>query len=450
MSSTHRPYTVDATIAAVASPPGEGAIAIVRISGREALSVARRIFSGPIHTYASHTAHHGRVVDEEGRTIDEVLLLVMHAPRTYTGEDTVEIFCHGGSLVTRRVLEAAIRAGAQAALPGEFSFKAFMNGKLDLAQAEAVQQLIAARSEGALRTAGDQLQGALSKRIITFQKQLVDVAATLEAWVDFPEEGLEFASLDELIDHLERVCGEMRELEASFHDGRRLREGLALCLVGRPNVGKSSLLNALLGVQRAIVTDIPGTTRDLIEEELRLGGLPIRLIDTAGIHETEEIVEKEGICRTMDAMQRADLVLLVLDASRPLRDEERVLLKSAGRPLVIWNKIDLAKPPLALEGAIPICAKSGEGLERLREAILQRVGQTAQRDLLITSLRHKEALGHAVLSCEQLISGLKEGVSPEFLTSDIRSVLTHLGCILGSDVTQEILSAIFSKFCVGK
>jgi tRNA modification GTPase len=443
------------TIAAVATPPGEGGIAVIRISGDHAIDVAAKVYSGPIRTYQSHTLHFGRIVDEVGNTVDEVLIVVMLAPRSYTGENTVEIQCHGGSLITRRVLETVLKAGARAARPGEFTFKAYMNGKLDLAQAEAVQELIGAKNQLALQAAEKQLQGALSKKISSFQKELVDIAAILEAWVDFPEEGLEFASLEEVVTILEETKKKMEDLSHTFHDGKIVHEGLSLCLIGSPNVGKSSLMNALLGKERAIVTDIPGTTRDLLEADMRLSGLHFRLLDTAGIRDTVEIVEQEGIRRSKQAMQEADLILLVLDSERGISPDDHKLIQEAPsqKTLLIWNKVDLPSSSSKPEQAVSISAKLGTGFNDLYAAIdrlIWRKGPPAKDEVVITNLRHYQALNGAITSLNTLISGLKTGISPEFLASDMRKTLTDLGLIIGTDITEEILSAIFSKFCVGK
>ena len=457
MHYNHRPFQKSDTIAAIATPPGEGAIAVIRISGQRAIDVAEKIFSGPVRGYKSHSAHFGNILAENGSIIDSVLLLPMRAPRSYTGEETVEIHCHGGSIVTRRVLERIFEAGARAAAPGEFSLQAFLNGKIDLAQAEAVQQLIAARNELALQAAEKQLQGTLSKRIGHFQKNLTETAAVLEAWVDFPEEGLEFASMEELISDLEKITFEMRQLQATFHEGKTIHQGLSLCLLGSPNVGKSSLMNALLGKERAIVTEIAGTTRDLLEDELRLSGLHFRLIDTAGIRETEEIVEKEGIRRSKGAMQEADLILLLLDASRPLTDGDRELLNIVPKEktILVWNKIDLRKPLEAIDwhSTIHISAKERVGLDHLRAAIDQTIwkkGPPSKEEIVITQERHFQALSNALLACESVIAGLQQGLSPEFISSDLRHALNELGMIIGTNVSEDILTSIFSKFCLGK
>ncbi len=455
MQFVHRPYQLDDTIAAVATPPGEGGVAIIRISGKHALQVAEKIFSGPVSSFASHTAHFGKILDAEGRVIDEALLLPMHAPRSYTGEDIVEVHCHGGSLITRKVLEVVLQAGARAAGPGEFTFKAFMHGKLDLTQAEAVQALISARSDLALHFAEQQLQGALSKQVSAFQKELTDIAAILEAWVDFPEEGLEFASMEELLTQLSKIQERMAKLAASFHDGKKLHEGLTLCLAGPPNAGKSSLMNALLGKERAIVTEIPGTTRDLLEADLSVGALNFRLVDTAGIRHTEERIEQEGIARTRSAIDEADLILLVFDATQ-VESSEALIEETAGKKtLIVWNKSDLLNSTRSHPTLPSVCvsAKERHGLEELRQKIDQLIWQNGlptKEEVLITSLRHKQALTQAIEALNTLIDGLQMGTSPEFLASDMRKALNELGTIIGTNITEDILSAIFSKFCVGK
>jgi tRNA modification GTPase len=454
----HKPYQKGETIAAIATPLGEGGIAVIRISGDNALDVASSIFSGPVKTYKTHTAHFGKIVDQAGNLVDEALILVMRNPRSYTGEDTVEIHCHGGSLITRRVLDTVIKAGARPAQPGEFTFRAFINGKLDLAQAEAVQELIAARSDFALNSAEEQLSGKLSQKITSFQAELVDTAAILEAWVDFPEEGIEFASMEEIIASLESTRHKMDTLRSTFQDGKILHHGLSLCLAGPPNVGKSSLMNLLLGKERAIVTNIPGTTRDLLEDQIRLGGLHFRLTDTAGIRETEEVIEQEGIRRSKQAMKGADLVLLVFDATAPLGEEHQELLASAkpDHTIVVWNKIDLPHTKTetaAFPHQVYLSAKEGTGLDSLRASIdrvIWKKGPPSKEEVFITSARHEAALSQAITFCDSLISGLKSDVSPEFLASDMRAILQELGTIIGTNITEDVLSAIFSKFCIGK
>lgn len=458
MNFIHEPYQPGETIAAIATPPGEGGVAIIRISGKEALDVAARIFTGPVHTYKTHTAHYGQVVNSQKQRVDDVLVLVMLGKRSFTGEDTVEIHCHGGSLITRRVLDVVLAAGARAARPGEFSFKAYMNGKIDLAQAEAIQELICAKNERALDAAENQLKGALSERVSHFQKNLTVIAAILEAWVDFPEEGLEFATMDEVCTELDLHCQQMEKLADTFHDGKILHDGISLCLVGCPNVGKSSLMNALLDKERAIVSPIPGTTRDVLEDHMRLNGLNLRLLDTAGIRTTDELIEQEGIRRSKQAVNDADLILLVLDAAKGIEDEDRELLSMVpkDKTIVIWNKTDLSVQPqvdLAYPHVVPLSAKHKINLDLLRKKIDEVIwikGPPSREEVIVTNVRHQESLLKAIASCRQVIDGLKTGVSPEFLSMDMRQCLSELGKIIGTNITEDILSAIFSKFCIGK
>lgn len=455
----HRPYVPGETIAAIATPPGEGGVAIVRICGAQAFAIAEKVFSKSLLHCPSHTAHFGRVVDAAGSRVDDALALVMRGPSSYTGEDTVELQCHGGSLIARRVLDTVLAAGVRLARAGEFTLRAFLNGKIDLAQAEAVQALIGAKSEQAVDAAHQHLQGALSSKISSFQRQLFDIAAVLEAWVDFPEEGLEFASFEELQTLLGTTLSQMEALVATFHDGKMVHEGISICLVGSPNVGKSSLMNALLDKDRAIVTDIAGTTRDLLEDHLRLNGLHVKLIDTAGLRDTTEHIEKEGIRRSQAAMSDADLVLLVLDASLPLDTTSLSLLdqlRHHPRAIAIWNKMDIALPSLPhlpLAHCVHLSARDRTGLDLLRDTIdkvIWHLGPPAKDEIILTSLRHKDALSSAIAAGHRVLSNLSPTTSPEFLTFDMREALSHLGTILGCDISEDLLSAIFSKFCIGK
>lgn len=458
MEFIHQPYQPGETVAAIATPPGEGGVAIIRISGNQALEVADKIFSGPVSSYQTHTAHYGYILNPRRERIDDVLIIPMLGKRSYTGEDTVEIHCHGGSLITRRVFDIVLAAGARAARPGEFTFKAFINGRIDLAQAEAVQELIGAKNERALDAAEEQLQGRLSQTVATFQHQLTYIAAILEAWVDFPEEGLEFATMEELCRDLEQISQEMQKLVNTFHDGRMIHEGIALCLIGSPNVGKSSLMNTLLDKERAIVSHIPGTTRDVLEDHMRLNGLNFKLMDTAGIRVTDEAIEQEGIRRSKEAMQQADLILLVLDASKKLDDQDRWLIEQMPqeKTIAVWNKIDLPHknlPELPLQHVAKLSARQKLGIEDLHQMIdevIWKKGPPSKEEVIITNVRHKEALIKAIEGCQQLILGLKTQVSPEFLSSDMRQTLSSLGLILGTNITEDVLSAIFSTFCIGK
>ena len=450
-------HQIEQTIAAIATPPGEGGVAVIRVAGAQSIAIVAKVFSGPIRSYPSHTVHLGKVINLNQTIIDEVLVIVMRAPRSYTGEDIVEIHCHGGSLISRRVLETILEAGARAAGPGEFTFRAFMHGKIDLVQAEAVQNLIAAKNDLALHAAEQQLQGQLSKRVMYFQKQLIDIAAMLEAWVDFPEEDLEFASIESVASQLEELREHIFHLAATFQEGKLMSFGPTLCLIGPPNAGKSSLMNVLLGKERAIVTAVAGTTRDTLEEEVLIGNLHFRLIDTAGIRETTEAIEQEGIRRSKEAMRKADLVLLVLDASTPLCPYAHQLLPliEKNKTLLVWNKSDiaLAEPTSVMENSVLISAKNQTGIEDLKQKISQMIwhkGPPSKEEVLITNIRHEQNLLNAAIFLKNVIDGLYAKVSPEFLSYDLQSSLQELGKIIGHDITEDILTAIFSKFCIGK
>ncbi len=440
------------TIAAICTPPGMGAISVIRLSGKEALTYADQIFSGNVPSYASHTAHLGKILGLNGEVIDEVLLLVMHEGRSFTGENTVELMCHGGVHVTQKVLARVLEIGARPANPGEFSERAYRNGRIDLAQAEAIQELIAAKSDQALQAAEKQLAGRLSIQVKDLQKKLTDITAILEAWVDYPEEGLEFATKEEILDILESTKGEMTRLLETFYDGKRLIQGTSLCLLGSPNVGKSSLLNALLDEERAIVTEIPGTTRDLLHEELRIKGYTFRITDTAGIRKTTEVIEEEGIKRSQKAAEKADLLLLILDASREPSFEEKTWIESYPKALIVYNKSDLPHSPHTHPG-LYISAREKRGLEALKEAIVKKAypsSETHNDQIIVTQERHFLALKTAVTSVETVIQGLNSEISPEFLVFDLRAALKQLSLILGTNITEDILGAIFEKFCVGK
>ncbi len=458
MHFTHRPYIPGETIAAIATPPGEGGVAIIRISGDDAIIVGQKIFSRSLKNTPSHTVKYGHVIDSSGKRIDDVLAIPMLGKRSFTGENTLEIHCHGGALISRRILELALNAGARPAGPGEFSFKAFINGKIDLSQAEAIAELIAAKNEIAVDAAEAQLEGKLSEKIKDFQEQLTEIAAVLEARVDFPDEGLEFSEEEVIIADIAAISDKIKNLIDTFQNGRMIHEGLAICLVGSPNVGKSSLMNALLDKNRAIVSSVPGTTRDILEDDMRLNGINIRLIDTAGIRETTEEIEAEGIRRTHSAIADADLVLLVLDANKGIGEEEKNLIAKMpeAKTVTIFNKIDLIKgdfDPKDFPHPVKISALNKWGLEDLTKKIDEVIwekGPPSKEEIIITNIRHKNALQKAHESCERLTEGLIQGISPEFLTPDIRNALYELGSIIGTNVSEDILSAIFSKFCIGK
>lgn len=459
MSSSHYLSRLSETIAALATPPGNGGIAIVRVSGKDAFRYGLTLVR-PTLPVQSHTARLVTIVSKEGDPLDKALCIPFQAPRSFTGEDTIEFHCHGGQLIARRLLDALMSVGIHIALPGEFTFRAFINGKIDLAQAEAIQDLIGAQNETALKVAKEQLDGRLSKEIQKMQTEGSRLAAFFEAWVDFPEEDLEFEPVEKVLEQLVSLENNLHKLLSTYHDGKRIHDGVSICLLGAPNVGKSSLMNALLGKDRAIVSHIAGTTRDVVEDDLRLDGVHCRLIDTAGIRETDELIEGEGVRRSRQAMKRADIVFLVVDASSPHESYIEQLLQEVSESPVclVWNKIDLLPsienlPHYPVKETAYISARSGAGLDDLKQAVhrlLWKSGSLHCDEAMITNARHKEALVMAQESLKKVISGLKEGISPEFISFDMRHFLLHLGSVIGRDVTEDILSQIFSQFCIGK
>lgn len=438
------------TISAIATPPGEGAIAIVRLSGKECLNIMERIYSGPIRKYASHTVHLGKILDREKGIIDSVLVVVMKAPRSYSGEDMVEIHCHGGHLIAKKILKRLLECGSKAAAPGEFTLRAFLNKKMDLTQAEAVQNLISAKSEEALKAAAMQLEGKLSSHIQNLQKELVDLASSLEALIDFPEDGIEIR--DSLCLSLEKSISKMERLLETFAKSGPLFDGISVCITGPVNAGKSTLMNLLAEKEKSIVTSLPGTTRDCIEETISLGGLHLKLIDTAGIRQSEEEIEKEGIKRALKALKEADLAILVLDASRPLNGDDLEILSIAPKEksVLVWNKIDIKEPQEKVDfpHTASISAKENIGLDDLKlvlERLLEK-NSISKEETLITSLRHKESLEKALLHLKRV----KRDTPFEIAMEDIKAALLDLSSIIGFNVSEEILSSIFSKFCIGK
>jgi tRNA modification GTPase len=442
---------VEETIAALATPPGEGALAVIRISGLTALSVADAIFRGSRKpsSMEERKVCWGRIVDARNEVIDEVLLTVFRNPRSYTGEDLVEISGHGGSLVASRVLAAALAAGARMARPGEFTERAFHNGKLDLTQAEAVMDLISSQTPRAAGAAARQLEGRLGDEIRMLREELLECVAHLEAFIDFPEEGIDPESGVVLLARMDKIADHLARLLATADEGRLLREGITLALCGAPNAGKSSLLNRLLGMERAIVSATPGTTRDTIEERASLGGYPFKVIDTAGFRETLDPVEREGVDRARKAAENADLRLHLVDAvtmegSKALFEEE----------LLVLNKVDLVKDRSSLKQGLLISCRTGEGIEALVSAILKKVtgraeGESAPDGAAINA-RHQACLKKAALSLQQAILLLKEATPPELVAVELRTTLYSVGEIVGEAGTEEILGKIFSSFCIGK
>jgi tRNA modification GTPase len=454
MHCVHKTHHSD-TIAAIATPPGHGGIAIIRVSGPRSLEAVSKCTGTDLALQPSHMMKLQTLYTSDHKVLDRALVLVMHAPRSFTGEQTVEIHCHGGYLVARRILDALFSGCVRPANPGEFSLRAFLNGKIDLAQAEAISDLIGARNEESLRVAEEQLEGKLSRVIADFQRRATDLAALFEAWVDFPEDDLGYTTFEDVSQQLKILLDQVQGLADTFKDGRILHEGVCVCIVGAPNVGKSSLMNALLGRDRAIVSDIPGTTRDLVEDDLVIGGVHCHLIDTAGIRDTQEIIESEGIRRSRQAFSRADLVLAIVDVTRLLDSDNIQPLAEIPheKSILVWNKTDLSKekpffPELSCT-SVYVSAITGEGLDELSSAIWSK-GTPRRDETLITSLRHKEALDRVCEALKRVMDGLSEQLSPEFIAIEMREVLVQFGSILGTDITQDILNSIFSRFCIGK
>jgi len=450
-----RQVTVQETIAAIATPSGEGALAVIRISGVGALAVADTVFRSTRAPSAMEERRvaYGRIIDTHGEVIDEVLLTIFRNPRSYTGEDLVEISGHGGPVVSSRVLAAVLAAGARMARPGEFTERAFLNGKLDLTRAEAVMDLIGAQTERAAKAAAGQLEGRLGAAINALRAEILEAVAHLEAFIDFPEEGIDPESGEILRKRMESVSSRLEQLLATANEGRLLREGITLALCGAPNAGKSSLLNRLLGFDRAIVSEIAGTTRDTIEERASLGGYPFRMIDTAGLRETEDPVEREGVERARRAAGDADLRIHLVDASAQSGPVEPLFPDE----LVVLNKVDLFADGTdfsSLPAVIPISCRTGDGIEALVTAILTKVtgryaGEAAP-DVTAINTRHRDCLRKAHGHLGAAIALLESGEAPELVAVELRTALGDVGEIVGDAGTEEILGKIFSSFCIGK
>jgi len=452
------------TICAVSTPPGEGGIGIIRMSGKDAISIGARVFT-PRHDNndftraATHTLHYGHIIDPgTGETVDEVLISVMRGPATYTREDVVEINCHGGMMPLWRTMGLLINAGARQAEPGEFTRRAFLRGRIDLAQAEAVMDIIRAKTDLSHRAANELLMGGLSTEISNLRDRLVSLLASVEAGIDFPEEDIETESGTSLADEVSGIVTTIEGLLSSFAFGRILRDGFATAIVGRPNVGKSSLLNALLKQNRAIVTEIPGTTRDVLEEFLNVSGIPIRILDTAGIRHTNDTIEQEGVRRSLAAIESADIVLVVLDGSEKLKDEDqRVLKEVEGKSAIaVINKSDLPRKLEVLDRPrmqVSLSCRAGDGLDSLKRAVSDMVKQgtvRAREHAWAVNQRHKGALEQTMISLEKSLESINADLSPEFIAVDLRDALDSLGLIIGATYTEDILERIFNEFCIGK
>lgn len=454
--------TASDTVAAISTPPGEGAIALVRISGANAIQTADKIFRGKEQPskFASHVQHLGEIFSAENRLIDQALVSVHRAPASYTGEDLVEISCHGGTLVSAKVLEACLRAGARAARPGEFTERAFLNGKMDLTQAEAVIDLIRARTDLALRSATEQLEGRLGDQIRKIRDELIALLANINASIDFPEEGIEPDEDETLCARLDAVRDEIAVLLATADQGRVLREGVRVVIYGATNVGKSSLLNRLLGYDRVIVSDIHGTTRDTIEETVNLEGVPIRLLDTAGLRASENELEREGIARTEKSLQLADLRLHIADRNAPksAHFNSRRLSECNGQTngpteIVVLNKSDLPEDNDWKDfPALRISCVTGEGLPRLQKEILARIRRQNLRpeSAVAINTRHRDCLRRASESCDRARTAMGKGLSGEYVAIDLDQALRAVGEVIGIVDVDQILDSVFSQFCIGK
>ena len=451
---------IEDTIAAIATPIGEGALAVIRLSGKNALTIAAECFK-PIGNSSfspteadTHTVHYGKIISGE-REIDEVLISVMLAPRTFTRENVVEITCHGGMVASRSVLQAVLSAGARSAEPGEFTRRAFINGRIDLAQAEAVSDVIQAHTDLALAAANEQLGGKLSQRINHLRDELMHTLAHIEAHIDFPDEDISPNTMAQLKGRLEAAMAFIDELLATADEGRILRRGIRAVIVGRPNSGKSSLLNQLLGHDRAIVATTAGTTRDTIEETANIRGIPVVFIDTAGLREATNEVEAEGIRRSHDSISRAELILHVIDASEALTEEDRLYLEQFAirKRVIIANKMDLPRILEFEEECVETSATQGIGIEALKDAIRDKVWSgEIQADMLpaMINARHQDALVRAQEGVKQSLHTLGPDAPLELVAADLRIATNAVGEVVGKTSTEDLLDSIFSQFCIGK
>lgn len=448
------PDETTATIAAVSTPPGEGALAVVRLSGPEAVAIADKIFRGKhkLSNAPTHLQQVGEIIQDDS-VIDQVLVVVHRAPASYTGEDVVEISCHGGVLVTTRVWEACLRAGARAARPGEFTERAFLHGKMDLTQAEAVIDLIRAQTDLALRSAAEQLEGRLGEKVTQLREDLVSLIAHLEAYIDFPDEDIEPDVGADFLSRLDQIRKQCEALLATADQGRIFREGVRVVIYGATNAGKSSLFNRLLGFPRAIVSETPGTTRDTIEELIKLGGIAFRLTDTAGLRtQTSGPIEDEGIARTERSLANADLVLHIVDASEP-KPAEFGSQVSEATVLLLLNKNDLPlHPDWKHSDALRISCTEENGLTGLEEAILGAVSEKRWdvSSAVAINARHGDCLRRALAACDAARQALVQNLAPEFVAEDLRTALQAFGEIIGRTDTERILDAVFATFCIGK
>lgn len=455
------------TIAAIATPIGAAGIGIIRISGKDAISIAQRVFISKKQKKLTDSRNHclvyGHIIEKNGRVIDEVLVSVMRGPHSFTAEDVIEINCHGGVVAVRKTLELVLKTGARLAEPGEFSKRAFLNGRIDLAQAESIIDLINAKTDKGLQVAVTQLTGVLSQRIKAMSGELLGLMAQIEAGIDFPEHDIEEISRTRIGQQIEVMLQEINTMIASADTGKVLRDGLRTVIIGKPNVGKSSLLNALLKEKRAIVTDVPGTTRDVIEEVVSIRGIPLRIVDTAGIRETSDLVEKIGVEKTKQTSLEADLILIMVDASTGITSndlEVRPLLEGK-KCLVILNKTDLdgqlddrdLQKYFGQYEIVKMSLINGQGLEQLENRIEELVYSgriSTQDDLMVTSIRHRNSLEKAARSLGDALSALDGHLPTDCIAIDLRAAWDSLGEITGETVGEDLVDQIFSRFCIGK
>lgn len=455
--------TESRTIAAIATPPGVGGIAVIRVSGADAVKVVDRAFSGGISLCdaASHTVHYGHITDDKKNPIDEVLVTVMLAPKSYTGENVVEVGTHGGIIASKNVLRRLLETGAYPAEPGEFTKRAFLNGRIDLAQAEAVIDIINSKTALEQRNALSQVKGGLSDEINDIRNSLVGLAASMQVIIDYPDEDLEDITPDDIVKTLKTAKKRISVLLDSADNGKIIKDGIKTVIAGKPNVGKSSLLNMLAKEDRAIVTDIAGTTRDVIEESVNIGGVPLILTDTAGIRDTHDIIEKMGVERSLKSIENADLVLVVLDSSQKPGQNEIGLLEETKnkKRIVLVNKCDIkneeaqnAIDEITSGDYIEISAKNGYGADRLAEKIreMYNLGELEKGGCVVTNARHIKALNEAETALENAVSGLCGGIPTDIASIDINAAITALGEITGAVASEDIVNAVFHNFCVGK
>ena len=448
-------FNPEDTICAITTGGGMSAIAAIRISGAKAITITNSIFSKDIRDAKSHTIHFGTILDNTD-VVDEVLISIFKGEKSFTGEESVEISCHGSVYIQNKIIQLLIGKGCRTASAGEFTMRAFKNGKLDLSQAESVADLIASESEAAHQTALRQLRGGFSSKLQNLRTKLIDFASLIELELDFSEEDVEFADRKQFEDLLEEIKVELEKLIESFKLGNVIKNGIPVAILGAPNVGKSTLLNCLLNEEKAIVSDIAGTTRDAIEDELNIKGFKFRFIDTAGIRETNDTIENLGIKKTMEKAAIAHVVLFLIDAnsniSNQLLELNKVKDKINDKLLVVVNKIDLNAVKEDLNHAIFISAKNNEGIETLKERLLAFVNtkELSNNETIVTNLRHYEELQLTLHEINTIINGLHKGISGDFLAINIRQALFHLGSITGEVTTDTLLGNIFGKFCIGK